>query len=108
MDKATLNKHFVEWFYNSNWVENYNRNGWMRDHFNNGDADQRHYWMLEAFQAGYELWHKLEQQEWDEMMDSFEGLQPLPDSWPFPESTTTIELTQFATKAAWPFPEDNK
>lgn len=85
MTKEQLNKHFVEWFYNSNWVENYNRNGWMRDHYNNMDADQRHYWMLEAFQAGFELWQKLEQQEWDEMMDSFEHLQPLPLTWPFPE-----------------------
>lgn len=55
MTKEQLNKHFVDWFYNENWVENYNRNGWMRDHFNNLDADQRHYWMLEAFQAGFEL-----------------------------------------------------
>lgn len=110
MTKEELNKHFVEWFYNSNWVEGYNRNGWMRDHFNNGDADQRHYWMLEAYMAGFELQQKLYVEEMDKMFDDMDeaidefAKQPLPDSWPFPSDTTTIQTTQFASKAAWPFP----
>jgi len=71
--KEELNKHFVDWFYNENWVERYNRNGWMRDYFDNRNADQRHYWMLESFMAGYELRQKLDQQEWDEMLDAFDN-----------------------------------
>lgn len=89
MTKETLNKHFVAWFYNENWVDNYNRNGWMRDHFDNRDADARHYWMLEAFMAGFKLKQTLELEEQDKMMDALD-LQLNPKAvWPFPEESTT-------------------
>lgn len=108
MTKQELNKHFVDWFYNENWVEKYNRNGWMRDHFNNLDADQRHYWMLEAFQAGYNLKEKLYMLEMDKMFDDMDKMfdeAKFPETWPFPGDTATIQVTQFAAKAAWPFQE---
>lgn len=92
MTKEELNKHFVAWFYNENWVDNYNRNGWMRDHYNNLDADQRHYWMLEAFMAGYNLDYKLEQEE---MATWFEGIIENNGA-----PTTTIAVDQ----EPWPFP----
>ena len=107
MTKTELNKHFVEWFYNSNWVENYNRNGWMRDHFNNADADARHYWMLEAFMAGYDLYQREYLQEMDAMFDELDVMieqSEFSETWPFPEPTTTTKVTQFAAKSAWPFP----
>ena len=112
MTKEELNKHFVEWFYNSNWVERYNRNGWMRDHFDNRDADARHYWMLEAFQAGYELYQREYMQEMDKMFSDMESVVvesvvelTEANSELFVAPTAT-KVTQFATKAAWPFPEE--
>ena len=86
MDKETLNQYFVDWFYNENWVDNYNRNGWMRDHFDNRDAQARHYWVLQAFMAGFELSQKLDQLEWDKMLDQFDKQQQA-NPWPFPEGT---------------------
>lgn len=80
MTKEELNKHFVEWFYNQNWVDNYNRNGWMRDHYNNLDADQRHYWMLEAFMAGYNLDQTLRSEAMAAWFDTIADQEP----WPFP------------------------
>lgn len=84
MNKEELNQHFVAWFYNTNWVENYNRNGWMRDHYNNSDADQRHYWMLQAFIAGFELQQQLELADKDRWFDQQQEPLNAKAVWPFP------------------------
>lgn len=48
-----IDRQFVHWFYDQQYAEpNHNRNGWMKQYYNNENPDHRNYWMREAFLAG--------------------------------------------------------